>query len=78
MFNFPQPLVPDCQKLFKIYEVVIDVLLMLKTLLYQEGTVDLLTCAPTWSEASLFCWQFLGIGADAILYYFQHDFCFCG
>lgn len=55
------------------FEVVIEVLLMLKMLLYQDVIVkNLFICAPTWSEASLFFYcKFLSGGTDAILDYCQ-------
>lgn len=62
---------PDSvESLFKVCEVV-AIPLMLKMLLHQDVTVeDLLNCAFTWSEASLFfCLQFLCSGADAALCY---------
>lgn len=56
-----KPLVPDSFKnLCKVYTIVIEVPLMLKTFHYQDATVkELLSCALAWSKVSLLFQQFL-------------------
>lgn len=66
-----QLLAPDFVKhLFEVYEVVIEVLLILKMPPSHDATVKILSVF-SWSEASLtFCKQFLSGGADAVQHHF--------
>lgn len=76
-FSYHMPyflLIDSVKSLFKVYEVVIEVLQMLKIRGCEDATVeDLLNCAPAWSEAILYFSQhFISHGAGEILCYFQY------
>ena len=59
---------PDSVKcLFEVYEVVKQITLVLKVLLYDDSTIeDRFYCAPAWSKTFLFfCQQFLNLDLES-------------
>ena len=67
--DLPQAFVPDfVKRLLEVYEVVEQIALVLKLLLYNDSTIkDLFYCASATSKTCLFfCQQFLSLGLESV------------
>ena len=74
--DLPQACMPDfVKRLHKVYEVVKQIALVLKLLLFDDSNIeDLFYCASSWSKTCLFfCQQFLSLRPESVEDNSQHD-----
>ena len=67
---------PDfVKRLHKVYEVVKQIALVLKLLLFDDSNIeDLFYCVPAWPKTCLFfCQLFLSLGPESVEDNSEHD-----